>query len=380
MHTDLGIQRAFKYLDGIFFFLSTSPTHTSEKMSKLTLESLPSDIIVEALHRFSSYEDLFKIIASSPVWYKLFRAFSNQILTSVAKNIFGDSWQEATALLVYLRHTDSSLTSLGGLSTNVEPEFVLRRTDIALILTAQQVFDCCAVDFATFFSPQCLAPQVLDQGNILQMMAQGLGTSTLHAALPVSGVNTSGGVPGTTAPDPNTLTTEPTPSFTILPMKLFYKTWVMSYRYKFENLITFGHREPLSAQEYTDIFFVSRVLFRYRTFPGSMRCRWNNGLVWAFPRPATSWDGKEPTDIVYRNNPLILAKMMINLSWTHHVSTAQGDFLSYASDFLADYRNMSFDAVVAKYGIASGREIWDWQRRVLGPGYLQRVMSGWGRF
>lgn len=330
-------------------------------MSKLTLESLPSDIIVETLHRFSSYKDLYKIIASSAVWYRLFNAFSNQILTSVAKNIFGDSWQEATALLIYLRHTDSSLMSLSNLSTNVEPEFVLRRADIALLLTTQQVFDCCAADFATSFSPEHLPPQVLDQED-----SGNPETPTLHAAISVDASDT--------------LTTEPTPSFTIIPMKLFYKTWVMSYRYIFENLITFGHRKPLSAQEYIDIFFVSRVLFRHRTFPGPRKCRWNNELVWAFPRPATSWDEREPTDVIYRNNPLILAKMMVNLSWTYHVNIAQGgqiDFLSHTSDFLADYRDMSFDAVVAKYRIGGGREIWDWQRQVLGQGYLQRVMWGW---
>lgn len=347
-------------------------------MSKLTLESLPSDIIVETLHRFSSCEDLYKIIASSAVWYRLFNAFSNQILTSVVKNILGDSWQEATALLIYLRHTDSSLMSLSNLTTNVEPEFVLRRTDISLLLTTQQVFDCCAADFATF-SPEYLPPQVLDQedsGNI-----KNPETPTLHAAIPVSGVDTGEGVPRTTAPAPSTLTTEPTPSFTILPMKLFYKTWVVCYRYIFENLITFGHREPLSAQEYIDIFFISRVLFRHRTFPGPRKCRWNNELLWVFPRPATSWEEEEPTDIIYRNNPLILAKMMVNLSLTYHVNIAQGeqiDFLSHTSDFLADYRDMGFGAVVAKYRIGSGREIWDWQRQILGQGYLQQVMLGWG--
>lgn len=107
-------------------------------MSRLTLETLHPDIIVEILHSFGNFRALNTLTNSSPICYRLFAVYSNSILAQVARSVIGeDAWEEASIVLAHQRKRRS------GHSTNEsdpESKFVLGREDILQLLTNQRLF------------------------------------------------------------------------------------------------------------------------------------------------------------------------------------------------------------------------------------------------
>lgn len=198
--------------------------------SDLTLETLPSDVIVEILSSYNSFGDLRALIGSSAVFYRHFREYSNSIITQVAKNIIGkDGWEDATAVLVYQRNAEIIRSKPTVVREELRGEFALQPKDIPQFVANQRYYDCCCERFSIFVCKNYPQP-----------------TEDSHVPL----------VP-TTQTNPST-----SPSFTAgdtLPIKLFYRMWRLSLRFTFDSLTTFAGREqklPLA-----DLWVVSRIMF-----------------------------------------------------------------------------------------------------------------------
>lgn len=203
-------------------------------LSKYTLETLPSDVIVEILNSYNSFKELHALIRSSAVFYRHFREYSSSILTQVAKNIIGkDAWEDATAVLVYQRNAEIIRSNPSAVRKELESEFVLQKKDIPQFLANQRYFDCCCEGFSAFICKHYPQPtEDITLGRLYVPLAPTLGTNR-HA----------------------------NPSFTAgdtLPIKLFYQTWRLSLRFTFDSFTTFvGREQPLPL---ADLWVVSRIM------------------------------------------------------------------------------------------------------------------------
>lgn len=198
--------------------------------SNLTLETLPSDVIMEILSSYNNFGDLRALIGSSAVFYRHFREYPSSIITQVAKNIIGrDGWEDATAVLVYQRNAEIICLNPTAVREELGGQFTLQPKDIPQLVANQRYFDCCCECFSTFVCKNYPRP-----------------TEDSHVPLA-----------------PTTRTNPPiSPSFTAgdtLPIKLFYRMWRLSLRFTFDSLTTFAGREqqlPLA-----DLWVVSRIMF-----------------------------------------------------------------------------------------------------------------------
>lgn len=203
-------------------------------LSKYTLETLPSDVIVEILNSYDSFKELHTLIRSAAVFYRHFREYSSSILTQVAKNIIGkDAWEDATAVLVYQRNAEIIRLNPSVVMKELESEFILQKKDIPQFLANQRYFDCCCEGFFAFVCKHY--PQPTEDNT--------LGRLYVPLAL----------TPGTNR--------HANPSFTAgdtLPIKLFYQTWRLSLRFTFDSFTTFvGREQPLPL---ADLWVVSRIM------------------------------------------------------------------------------------------------------------------------
>lgn len=117
-------------------------SHTYEKMSKLTLESLLFETIAEVLHSFSFYEDLYKIIASSAC--RLLQTFQ-YLFTSG----FDFHCEKHSRRLLERGHYSLGLFVVPLWATATDKhKYILRRAD------NQRIFDNCSATFVALWPPK----------------------------------------------------------------------------------------------------------------------------------------------------------------------------------------------------------------------------------
>lgn len=232
--------------------------------SKPTLETLPSDIIVEILFSYDNYTELRALIGASAVLYRYFSQYSSSILTQVAKNIIGNAWGEASAVLVYQRSfAKIQLSDFSTIKKELEEEFVLQPKDIRLLVANQQYFDRCCKSFPDFLVRHC--PKPTDQD---------------YKPLPYLYVPLANSLP---AKSDTSLSFKTGDTF---PIKLFYQTWLLSLQFTFDNFTTLASREQHIPP--ADLWVASRIMFISSAGVGSIS---------GFPNWAPKTPGENPTHL-----------------------------------------------------------------------------------
>lgn len=214
--------------------------------SKLTLETLPIDVIVEMLFSFDNYTDLRALIGASAVFYRHFSRYSGPILTQVAKNIIGNAWGEASAVLVYQRNfAKMKCSDFSTVKKELEEGFVLQPTDIRLLVANQLYFDRCCESFPDFLVRHCPKPTDQDYKPLAYLY-----------------------VPLAQPPPENPDTSLSFEVGDTFPIKLFYQTWLLSLQFTFDNFTTLACREQHISP--IDLWVASRIMFISSSGVGSI--------------------------------------------------------------------------------------------------------------
>lgn len=239
------------------------------------LGALPPDAILEVLAYISSFKDLYSFITSSRLSYGLFNAYPIVILTQVAKNILGDAWEEAIAVLVWQRNTVGTIPDYAAVVKDLEAKFIFRKSDIRQLVANQRYFNSCATVFLRFAA---------------------LNRCRFHAA-PGSNCNTYFSTGGA------------------FPIKTFYSMWLLYLRFRYESIETFATHKALTAELHLDHYVMSKVMlhnkhFREFIFTSGSWDTWDNVLsrnlfgIWVSPPSSL---------LIYRRLPVLRHKMLCHL-------------------------------------------------------------------
>lgn len=325
----------------------------------LTLETLPSDVIVEILGSISSYTDLRYLFDAYPVFGKIFISFSTQIACQVAENMVGkDSWKPLTAVLIYQRERDlnrpkTHVDNFAALKQNIQSKFVFCVKDIRHIAFYNSLYESCSQSFVTYVSER-------------------------HTRIPVS--IDAGEKPGDSAAASPTLPARPhppcyhcsfclnclpAPSFAVgdpLPSKLFYEVWVLYFQFTYESHEAFSRRPPLSLQQVADLCLVSRIINRDETTRFHMvgeRSNINPFIAEGFLtfQKLLKWRMCPCWEVI--KNPLLLLKMLCHFvfknPWLGNHTSSMEQHISLRV-FMADFVAISVEDMVKKYGLFGGME------------------------
>lgn len=306
--------------------------------SKSLLEMLPSDTLCDIMHSFSNYKDLYKLLRSSPVCYRIFIVYRQTILTGVASNIIGEgSWDAATAVLVYQRNgvspghsvTATSTPDYIALKKDLGVKFVLQRSDIPNLVKNQRFLE----DFA---DESLTHPYAAQSQHQLSNKGSYLVTET----------------------SPSDIATRlyPFKAITGFSMKTLWEMWLLSLRWGFEDVITFANRRPLDYRELLKLHQLSCALVRHNDFDNFMcHPRWGDEDFWtAKSNLFIKWSKERPASFESNEtgkNILLLKKMLFHLSGSR--DHAQ-DFMPRHISFVLDYEKLSVEALVEKYRLNCG--------------------------
>lgn len=320
-------------------------------MPKPALEALPYDLIVEVLHTLSDFYDLKSLITTSSVFYKLFNVYSHSILTRVAMNIIGqDAWKDATTVLVYQRKANSGVAGRN-LPDYAALSFTLQEEDIHNLIVNQQFFTRCAAGFETCTStsrvPSALALGSDENRGLVLLSSISIGPF-LDAFSPSEKLGTLSFAAGDT-----------------LPAGFFYQAFLLSIQIGYDTIEMFARRPPMSAQQVTDLHFLSHVILLAPDYEDYLlKPLWDR----------TSGDIKGDnffSEFVYelpcRNfvldtNHLLLHKVIChlkNMDSTGGVFGRYGEYRPALDKFLGEYRSDPVKATLdyaGKYDLSCG---WD---------------------
>lgn len=314
----------------------------------LTLETLPSDMIVQILFSFDSFDSLYKLITLSAVYYRNFFNYPNSILLQVAKRILGNAWDDATTLLVWQRHSNNLIPNYDAVKEDLKTKFVLHRKDIPQLLANQKFFDSCSRDFTTFIAREF--PQARKWRKELALLAPTSSVLTAHQiAFKTHDFVTEG----------------------VLPAGLFYKMWLLHLQFRYESIEVFATHQHISEKLCADLRLVSQIMQGNSNFkdfiflvkgtnaPEKLLSRELFGSLW--PRLVKHNSNRcrgLPQDS--HENHFLRLKMLshiaavaaggmtlpqTNLAWFNRVSALHDEFIS-------DYAKMSVKGMVGKYGIS----------------------------
>lgn len=330
-----------------------------------TLETLPSDVIVEILGSMSSYTDLRYLFDAYPSFGNVFISFSKQIARQVAENMVGkDSWKLLTAVLIYQRERDlnrpkTHVDNFAALKQNIQSEFVFCVKDIRHIAFYNSLYESCSRRFVAYVSERYpRTPTSIGAGE----------KSEDPAAAPSLPVTHSPIFPPPHPPYyhcpfcPNRL---PAPSFTAgdtLPPKLFYEVWVLYFQFTYDSHKAFSRRPPLSRQQVADLCLVSRVIDRSQTTRFHMvgeRSNINPFIAEGFLtfQRLLEWRMCPPWEVI--KNPLLLLKMLCHFvlknPWLGNHTSNMEQHRSLRI-FMVDFVVMSVKDMVEKYELFGGME------------------------
>lgn len=312
-------------------------------MSGLTLETIHPDAIVEILSSFEDFNDLYHLLLSSPVCFKIFNCSSTAILTRVAKSFIGnDVWQEATAVLTYQRHSATGTTIYPDVEKDLKTAFVLKKTDIPYLVANQRFFGSCSEGYESFVS------------MVNFRYPQGGATHNHHQPLSPE-----------ISPHLNRTIQMP------LRKKVFYQSWQLCLRYGHESIRDFARHKNLSSSQIVDIYVLSRVMIMDRHFD-KLICppRWSAKVFkWINPfwcdmfrvfgngHYQISFRGAVAKNIATTDpnyNHLLYMKAMSHLAASTAKSNPgceRGEFCQLVNEFQIDYAKLGMEALIAKYGL-----------------------------
>lgn len=308
-------------------------------MANLTLETIPYDMVVATLSAFGNFNDLYALLSSSPVCYRLFKRYRNSVLTAVAQNIIGkDAWEDVSGLLVYQREIYGISPNIAVIKKDLDAEFVWRKCDLSQFVLNQRVYSTCNNDelyssVVSYHYPKIQIPE-----------------SASSAVFPSS-----------------LAMIRPCPSLIdgdVLPINLFYKLWLLSLRFEYETIDTFAHHKPSSIQQCADLQLVARVMFcstfKHLFSPERFRdlgpiVAPSRGLIYLWGTESRIFEPLGRLQ-VEKSNPMLFMKMRLHTSCaTHHDSLKH---LEIMTNLLRDYPKMSLEALIWKYELDKGWDTW----------------------
>lgn len=324
----------------------------SARMTLLTFETLPTDVLADILSTFDDFEDLQVLLRSSAICWRVFNEHTASIAGQVAKNILGIGvWDNATKVLIYQRtpapptkegpHTKGENTTeiadqdYATIERDLKGDFVFQRQDIANLVANQQFFVTCAAGFTTLLR---LRPKPYPFPTF--------GDIAMDTPLSQSFV----------AGD-------------VLQIKFFYEMWLLSYQFGHSSIEDFAQLEPLSEQRMADLDFLSRSMStnrnlarfvpqpRWKTpMPRWRKSRHDNCKVAAlwydlFGRMrGGDWFWDPPN-----RNRLLLLKMTSHLGAAITIDNPacpKADFWRQMNNLEADYLRMGVAEIVEKYRLS----------------------------
>lgn len=308
-------------------------------MPKLTLETLPFDILEDIFATFDNFEDVQNLIAASPVCLRFFNTYEASVLSCIAKKLVcKDTWEATPTVLSYQRYYNCA--AIGSCAEGddadfgkpiLQTPFSLRRSDISQFLANQRFYQSCSDDLPIFLYFNY--PRSSDASGKDQAPSSSL----------------------------------PTPSFgNTLPVKLFYDVWLMSFRFEHESISSLAHSKPLSKQQYTDIQAVSRLMYKNnysKEFGCSPKREWkqfcNIGRsgFFSFSSP---WLSSAPG---VEKNPALFMKLACRFVRVPNFS--RWGFLTVV-EFMKVYPGKGFDDLMEEWEFCRRKKLigppWDWEK------------------
>lgn len=329
-------------------------------MSDLTLETLPSEVIVEILCSLYSIHDLDSVIAASKVCYNLFANYSTSISNRVALTTIGeDAWDDAAAVMIYQRQIYLPVPDCAAIKKDQESKFVLRLDDLPQLIHNQDFYHCCAEDYYSWASLSSYRSQA--------------PTPEPDSSAPVLPPT----IPATNASNPTTNQNPATSAHTlapvddmqasflesgIIPVKLFYRMWLLHIQFGYEKVSTFIQRPQLTRQEIADFRVVSRIIFFNRNsqeFGCTPLARWDFARLGSpFPeRWNRFWDSQIAKiqrcrfHGCFGDTRVLRMKMMYQLRG----KTSKEDFPMALRAFLMDFAaGVDARVLIERYGLDEG--------------------------